>query len=270
MKSRLRSLAPLLMLPVMVAAAAVEPTGMFKKIIAKHGTYLDSLDPMPCGGSTLSDDDEITIKQWFERVALWPNFRHMYPMGDWDTDVSSCRVPRDEAECLEALDRAGVPYERLEGVKDVFVPVRVTGPVSGVTFVTSGDLIMECEMAATLPALAEILVAQQITSVGVLSAYRPQSTYSFHSLGLALDFNWLKSEKFKRAMWLKIDYQQTPDEHTCSAKLTTPMAKTLKAVACDMWESKLYNTVLTPNYNEGHDNHFHVDLRPGDNRFFIR
>jgi hypothetical protein len=48
------------------------------------------------------------------------------------------------------------------------------------------------------------------------------------------------------------------------------MSRTLQAVACDLWESRLLNTVITPNYNEAHANHFHLDLRPGDNRYYLR
>jgi hypothetical protein len=32
----------------------------------------------------------------------------------------------------------------------------------------------------------------------------------------------------------------------------------------------LFNTVLTPNYNAGHRDHFHLDIRPDDQRFYFR
>jgi hypothetical protein len=263
-------LIPLVMFPVLVAAAITEPTGMFKKIISKHGTYLESTDPMPCGADELDAEKQELVSTWFARVAGWPNFRHMYPMGQWDTSVESCRVPREAKECLYFLNAAGVPHEILDPQEGLMVPVKITGAVDGVSFTQTQDLVMECEMAATLPALAAILARHDIVEVGILSSFRPDSTYSFHSVGLALDINWLRSTRYMRSMWLKTDYQEFPEEYTCSSQPTTPMAKTLQAVACDMWDARIYNTVLTPNYNEGHDNHFHIDLRPGDNRYYIR
>ena len=32
-----------------------------------------------------------------------------------------------------------------------------------------------------------------------------------------------------------------------------------------MYENRIFNIVLTPNYNSAHDNHFHVDLTEGSN-----
>lgn len=267
---RIRPLLPILMVPVLMAAAAVEPTGMFKKIISNHGTYLESAQPMECGDCLDGEASRERVRTWFERVAWWPNFRHMYPLGQWETDVQSCRAPRSAQECLAALQASGVPHEVLDDVDGLFVPVKITGPVEGVKFVQSKDLIVECELAAALPYVARVLSDNEITEVGVLSSYREDSLYSFHSLGLALDVNWMRSSRFLRAMWLKVDYEATPQELTCKAKTTTPMGKVLQKVACDLWDARVFNTVITPNYNEAHDNHFHFDLRPGDNRYFLR
>ena len=39
---------------------------------------------------------------------------------------------------------------------------------------------------------------------------------------------------------------------------------------CELVESRRFNSVLTPNYNDGHRNHFHIDIRPADDRVFVR
>jgi hypothetical protein len=41
-------------------------------------------------------------------------------------------------------------------------------------------------------------------------------------------------------------------------------------IACEIGASKRFSSVLTPNYNEGHRNHFHLDVRPNDPRVFVR
>lgn len=270
MRERFLPLLALTLVPAILAAGTFKPASMFEKIISIHGTYLQGTEPMECGGSSHGAQEAARIQAWFERVADWPNFRHMYPMGQWAMDVAACQVPRSPADCLAALDAAGVPYDPLDHSENLFTPVRITGPVGGVNFESAEDLVMECELATSLPAMAEVLRSREITAVGVMSTHRPQAVYSFHSLGLALDINWMKATHWHRAMWLKTDFEPTPELHTCDAKPSTGMSRTLLGTACDLWEKRVFSTVITPNYNEGHSNHFHFDVRPGDNRYFVR
>jgi hypothetical protein len=44
----------------------------------------------------------------------------------------------------------------------------------------------------------------------------------------------------------------------------------LRRIACDLYRSGKFQSVLTPNYNEGHRDHFHIDIRPDDPRAFLR
>jgi hypothetical protein len=268
-RTRLALLAALLLAPV-IAAGSVKSASMFEKIISIHGTYLESTEPMECGSSPIEAEDAARVRSWFERVAHWPNFRHMYPMGTWEVDVGACSIPRTPARCLEDLDAAGVPYEPVDHAENLIAPVKITGPVGGVLLVSNKDIVIECELAARLPAMAEILRAREITEVGVLSAHRPKSEYSFHAMGLALDVNWMKATHWQRSIWVKSDFEKTPELLTCESKHETGMSRTLVGAACDLWKERVFNTVITPNYNEGHANHLHLDVRPGDNRFFIR
>jgi hypothetical protein len=268
-KPRLPVILGLVLVPL-VAAGSMKTASMFEKIISIHGTYLESTEPMECGASPIAPEDAALVRSWFERVADWPNFRHMYPMGTWEVDTAACTIPRTPAQCLAALDAAGVPYEPLDHAESLIAPVRITGPVDGVMLTSTRDIVVECELAARLPAMAAILKAREITEIGILSAHRPQAEYSFHAVGLALDVNWMKATHWQRAMWLKSDFEKTPELLTCQAKHETGMSRTLVGAACDLWRERVFNTVITPNYNEGHANHFHFDVRPGDNRFFVR
>ncbi|MBW2261571.1 MAG: extensin family protein [Deltaproteobacteria bacterium] len=269
MKTRPAILLAALLVPAL-AIGSIKPVTMFEKIISVHGTYLESTEPMQCGTSPIGPEAAARITSWFERVAVWPNFRHMYPMGTWEIDAAACSVPRTPAQCLADLDAAGVPYEPVDHVKNLIAPVKITGPVGGVLLVASKDVIIECELASHLPAMAAVLKAREITQIGILSSHRPQAECSFHAMGLALDVNWMKATHWQRAMWLKSDFEKTPELLTCEAKHETGMSRTLVGAACDLWKKRVFNTVITPNYNEGHANHFHFDVRPGDNRFFVR
>jgi len=118
--------------------------------------------------------------------------------------------------------------------------------------------------------MTEIFSEMGIERVGVLSAYRPLSEYSFHSLGLAIDINYLDPNWQSTPVWVKTAFEKNEKEQTCNARPQTKRGKFLLDAVCALWKERIFNTVITPNYNEGHANHFHLDLRPGDNRFYLR
>ncbi|MCA9692176.1 MAG: extensin family protein, partial [Myxococcales bacterium] len=43
----------------------------------------------------------------------------------------------------------------------------------------------------------------------------------------------------------------------------TPEGQWLKALADARYAQMIFHIILTPNYNDAHYNHFHVDLTPG-------
>ena len=47
-------------------------------------------------------------------------------------------------------------------------------------------------------------------------------------------------------------------------------AAALRALACDLAESGVLSTVVTPAYSDGHRDHLHIDIRPDDGRIFVR
>jgi hypothetical protein len=69
------------------------------------------------------------------------------------------------------------------------------------------------------------------------------------------------------------DYPMHPDHPTCDGIEPTPATdpgRALEALACDLAERAGLSTVITPDYSEGHRDHFHVDVRPEDPRLFVR
>ncbi len=57
-------------------------------------------------------------------------------------------------------------------------------------------------------------------------------------------------------------------EQTCAAPTANAEDDWLHDVICAIKGDDVWNTVLTPNYNAAHRNHFHVDLTAGSD--FIR
>jgi hypothetical protein len=49
-----------------------------------------------------------------------------------------------------------------------------------------------------------------------------------------------------------------------------PEGKELLAIACGASEAHLFNSILTPNYDAPHRNHFHLELTPDVGWFMLR
>jgi poly(3-hydroxybutyrate) depolymerase len=211
-----------------------------------------------------------------QRVKQFPSYRAKIPFGTWLTDpLASWSIPEDRA-CLRKLAQLGVrarAYE-LPLLTPVPTPVEVLAPVGGIRLNMVHEdrtLLMSCEMAARLPELAAILKQHDVTSIDVMSAYRDHPWASFHTLGLALDISRFRTKR--GPLVVRTDFIQTPQAPTCEGPVpegTSDAAQRLRAIACALAATKRFSSVLTPNYNAGHHDHFHIDIRPDDDRLFVR
>ena len=130
--------------------------------------------------------------------------------------------------------------------------------------------VISGELAARLRDLASVVAKHGVHTVYVMSAYRDHPYPSFHTLGLALDLS--RFETADGPLVVKSDFVIDRARETCDEAAADPHDKhrLLHAIACDLAKSKRFSSVLTPNYNVGHRDHFHLDIRPDDPRFFLR
>jgi enterochelin esterase-like enzyme len=221
-----------------------------------------------------ADPAGMAAREIADRVQTFENFRARVPGAVWVVDPTASWSIRPQARCLKALRKAGVRARLFRSPlpTPVPAPVELTGRVGGVWFRSSHEdrtMLISCELAARLPVLARVLRQQGVRGVDVMSAYRHRPRPSFHTMGLALDLYrfWTRS----RVLSVLNDFQETPGHRTCQApRPGTRGARALLAIACDLVKTRKFSTVLTPNYNEGHRDHFHIDIRPDDPRFYSR
>lgn len=258
-----------LLFPAALTVEAEETSDWIKKIIEKYGAYLPDTEPMTCGSGDLDDDSILLIKNHFKKVAKWPNFRVKHAMGIWETNIKKCHVPLSKDKCTGLLKKAGVDFKEVTNAKGITHPVELVNEINGVKLDCEDPLIIDCDMALAIEKMTRILSDMDVKAVGILSAHRPDSLYTFHALGLALDMNWFKSPRWNTGVWVQSWFEKRTKHKTCKYKPLEERGRFLMDIACALWEEKLFNTILTPNYNPGHYNHFHVDLRPGDNRFYL-
>jgi hypothetical protein len=207
-------------------------------------------------------------------VPTFTNYRSKIRNATWITDPAARWSIRDNEQCMRALHELGVPARSVSPLlaTPMPTPVEVTGAVDGVWFRmahANRSLLMSCEIAARLPIVAKVARAHQVEGISVISSYRDHPFPSFHTFGLALDFGRFFTASV--ALNVLADFQKTPKSETCEAPPSKqPKAQTLREIACELASSHMFSSVLTPNYNEGHRDHFHVDVRPDDERLFVR
>jgi poly(3-hydroxybutyrate) depolymerase len=207
-------------------------------------------------------------------VPTFTNYRATIHGASWVVDPGALWSIRDNDRCLDELREHNIPARAVNPLlkTPVPTPVEVTGPIDGVELRmvhAERTLLMSCEMAARLPELVRVLRAHHVQRADIISSYRDKPYPSFHTMGLALDFGRFVTSD--GVIDVLRDFEQTPGYETCKAPPPkNPRARALLEIACDLGRSKRFSSVLTPNYNAGHRNHFHLDIRPDDPRIFVR
>lgn len=235
-----------------------------------------------------------------KRIPLFFNFRATIALSKWRVNPYYVWRIRPTHKCLAELRqqkirfrpyRADPPEDPEEEPPPPYptpTPVYVKGPIDGVRF-TSGhnaSVLISCELATRLPAFAEILNRHGVDHAVVVSAYRPTPRSSFHTFGMALDIarfhlrEPLRGPRGRESEWLSVlhDFLEDREAETCDPANFGPdsplgdneRGRRLLAIACELYETGVFSTVLTPNYNPGHRDHYHVDVRPDDPRVFMR
>lgn len=209
------------------------------------------------------------------RVATFSNFRSKIAGATWRVEQSSVWSIREANACLADLGERGIEAQPWKGSLStpVATPVQLRAAVNGVTFRflhAAPGTVISCELATRLRDIAEIVARHGVHTVHVMSAYRAHPYPSFHTLGLALDLSRFDTEA--GPLTVKSDFNIDRARETCDEppSKATEKHRRLQAIACDLAASKRFSSVLTPNYNAGHRDHFHIDVRPNDPRLFVR
>lgn len=191
--------------------------------------------------------------------------------------------------CAAELALRAVPHERLGPTRGIAAPVRLTGPLSGVTFRTllpeklrarSPYEICDCRLLLALDDFAKLLAAQRVVEVIHYSAYRPpppgwsEGPFGLrHDGGLAIDVGYFRSAD-GTALNVERDFSPRPAERPCAPgpppRHATAESIALRKIVCDGVEARLFHLTLTPDYDFTHRDHFHFEVTPGATGFVAR
>jgi len=192
----------------------------------------------------------------------------------------------DSAACLSELKRRGVPFREERPTPGVSIPVRLLGPLAGVVYRTDESErarkvspweIYDCRLLLSLADFSQILGAHSVSEVRIFSAYRPppnnreEQPSKRHQAALAVDVRTLRKASGEELSVLA-DFEQKLGRDPCSEadEPLRPAGKELKSIACEAARAHLFNSILTPNYDDRHRNHFHLEVAPGKPWFLLR
>lgn len=222
----------------------------------------------------------VDAKPRAKKRSRWkrPSMKNIEKPADAETAPAHRYGMMSRADCEAELASRGIEFQP-EDARGVYAPVRLLGPLRGVTFrtnlseekrATTSWEIADCRLVLALDDFAEILARHDIVDVRHYSMYRAPSTSwpddkvaSRHNGAVAID-----AARFIASDGTYYDvldhFFGRIDAKTCGPK-AAPRKKTeqslaLRAILCEAVEARLFNIVLTPNYNRAHRNHFHLEV----------
>jgi hypothetical protein len=190
-------------------------------------------------------------------------------------------------QCFAELKRAGVPYRREDEADDVRNPIRLMGPIGGVTYRGQArrqppfpSAVLDCRLAVALIELSAILSQHDIVEVTHISLHRENNRghpvesggSTGHRGGLAFDAAIFHRRDGTTVSVLG-DWKGRRGAPVCGPRASrgsTDGARVLRALVCRADRRVLFHVLLTPNHDRSHRNHFHMEVRPEVNWLYLR
>ncbi len=228
----------------------------------------DEPDLLP--SSSMADDDPVDATPG-EGLPASPS-----SLDRGELPVASRYAGLDRVRCEAELVRRQIAFTRVGEARGVVAPLRLNGPLSGVTFRsnlpasvsrTSPYDIYDCRLVLALDDFARVLARYDIVEVVHLSVYRPVSKKVVlkgagrrHSGALAIDAALFKTRSGRTLSVEKDFHPRRIGARPCPAPAS---ASELRKIACEANDARLFNVLLTPDYNRAHRNHFHMEVTAG-------
>ena len=177
--------------------------------------------------------------------------------------------------CKDELTTRGVSWKKASrsGIANA---VEITGPLGGVVMSASDHvLVIDCSLAVSLAEAGRYLAALGIDQVTFSSAYarrnvRGTNRPSKHSYGLAIDVHTFSGPDLG-SLRIDRDYEQgLGDTVDCVGLPLTQGGAVLKVLQCQLVRSGLFHLVLSPDYDDAHHDHFHLEVKPWGDRPALR
>jgi hypothetical protein len=177
-------------------------------------------------------------------------------------------------DCYAELDARGVGYKRVKRA-GIARAVEIVGGLGGVEVSGAQPLVIDCSLAVSLDEVGRYLRALGLDKTLFSSAYsrrnvRGTNRPSKHSFGLAIDVHAFAGPDLG-TLRIDRDYEQgLGDTVDCVGMPLTQAGAVLKILQCQMVRSGLFHLVLSPDYDDAHHDHFHLEVKPWPERAALR
>jgi hypothetical protein len=187
-----------------------------------------------------------------------------------------------DAQAFAELDRRRVRYRRLAApVPGVRAPIRLIGALRGVHIhsvlpeprrASTVYEILDARLALALYDFCLVLSHHDVVEVVHFTMYRPpqqrpqqpDQPQTRHPGGLAIDLGAMRKSSGE---WLSVGphWEGSIGAKTCGVgarKLLPRRARELRSMLCEANDQRLFHYMLSPHFDEAHDDHFHLEIKP--------
>lgn len=186
-------------------------------------------------------------------------------------------APPVDTGCHAMLDALGLDWAVASPTMGIADPVRVQPLIAGVTYryetsATPTALLMDCELAPRLAQLSQLVATYGVVEIEHIGIYNYRCigggdpatgcTPSEHAYARAIDlhaFHLASGAVYD----VTTDFVITTRHDSCPIPSSSEADRVLKEIACALVANRIFQIVLTPNYNADHRDHFHCDLTAG-------
>jgi hypothetical protein len=178
-------------------------------------------------------------------------------------------------DCFAELDARHVAYKHASR-PGIQLGVELPGTIGGIAL-TSEDqpLVIDCSLAVSLDEAGKYMTALGFTKATFSSAYsrrnvRGTNHPSKHSYGLAIDVHTFSGPELGN-LRVDRDFEQgLGDDMDCVGAPLTQGGAALKILQCQLVHSGLFYLVLSPDYDDAHHDHYHLEVKPWAQRSALR
>ena len=176
--------------------------------------------------------------------------------------------------CYDELDARHITYKKTKK-PGIAKPVEVTSALGGIEVSGDEPLVIDCSLVVSLDEAAHYMKALGMTKAHFASAYsrrnvRGTNHPSKHSYGLAIDVSSFTGPDIG-TLRVDKDYEQgLGDAVDCVGQPLTQGGAILKVLQCQLVRSGLFHLVLSPDYDDAHHDHYHLEVIPWQERSALR
>ncbi|HEY5947050.1 MAG TPA: extensin family protein [Kofleriaceae bacterium] len=188
--------------------------------------------------------------------------------------AGTARADDKHESCYDELEARHIGFKKTKK-PGIAKAVEISGTLGGVEVSGEEPLVIDCSLAVSLDEVGRYMRALGIDKATFASAYsrrnvRGTNHPSKHSYGLAIDISGFSGPDLG-TMRVARDYEQgLGDAVDCVGTPMTQAGAVLKILQCQLVRSGLFHFVLSPDYDDAHHDHFHLEVKSWGERPSLR